>query len=54
MSDTRIAELENALAQARLDHATKERDLQHKLTESIKEVTKLEEEVAAVLLVEIS
>ena len=46
MSDTRIADLENALAQAHLDHATEKRDLQHKLTESIKEATKLEEEVA--------
>jgi hypothetical protein len=50
MSDTLITELENALAQAHLDHATEKRDLQHKLTESLKEVAKLEEDVARVLL----
>lgn len=48
--DARIAQLEAALAQAHLDHATEKLDLQRKLTDSIKKVTVLEEDIARVLL----
>lgn len=50
MSDARITELEAALAQAKLDHATEKAALQRKLTESLLNVAKLEEDVAKVIL----